>query len=160
MKNKFKNLQNNQIAYFTHGMSETYKAYHSALLNYVEALKENKVTKENSPKPDGNRFTLSAVLNKENGDCYVAMALCSSNDNFSRKLGRKLAIDKAIVFKDKNGEIKSGDPIAYFKINNIDSKIESEIKKEIFSKLLPLKDNIEKNPEIFKTRFSKTLLAL
>jgi len=42
----------------------------------------------------GRRFTIAAVTRK--GNTYIAVAECSNNDQFSRKLGRKVAESRAV----------------------------------------------------------------
>ena len=130
---KFKKVKAGFVANSLHGFDDDYADYLRSISEYNLMLKgmkkSDKVIAKKTKKPEakGWRFTLSAVVNLSDGNGYIGMSVCNPYDNFSKHFGVENSTDKAIVYTDNTGNIKSGDPIATFKIDNI-SKFKIETK--------------------------------
>lgn len=146
---KKKNLTESMFSFSIHGMDTDHS-------NYLNELEEYRLGYKNGnlvfpPKRSGFRFTLSAVLDTNYTIGYIGLSVCSPGDNFCRKTGREISTNKAIVFKDKSGMIKSGEPIAYFKLSSTNLN-QFETKKEMVAALIKMRTLVKENVSSFMKR--------
>lgn len=155
---KFKPLSEKQVAHCLHSHSKDYDNYLENLEAYKNELQKisDKTLasnfKKTAPKQKGVKFTLASVVDKGSGEGYIAISVCDPSDNFSRKMGRLIATDKATVHKDRNGVIKSGNPLVSFSIDEISSKTDLDIKREAYSNMHEINDLIQSNPKKYLPR--------
>lgn len=155
-----KSPNKNQTVFHVHGYSNKYdtylkqmKVYSASVNGKSKAIKKD--AQKNCPVKQGQPFTLAAVINKLTGETFVGLSVCHINDNFCKAIGTKIAIDKAVVYKNNKGEIKSGEPIIQF---NVD--INSVLKEQVLPKLLELRKFFKTDPTIGLQRHSKIQLPI
>lgn len=146
-----KKLKSNQFSYSIHGSSKEFKEYKEQLTTYATELgkltdkQERREFKNNVPSQKGSRFTLSSVIDKVSGVGHIGLAVCSESDNFSKKKGRDISIDRAIIYTNNDGEIKSGSPISIIEIKDIGLKNEVDIRLEVYKHLSAIRDTVNNN---------------